>query len=205
MPNLHAHYYLGNVKQFRQELDTSTSSSSKHGHGHGQAHIGSAGRSWGASVEMRGGVGGGKTDPNERDSCGRTYVLLYFWMESVVELIESVLHLAASSMAPIAYSFFSTLLRNPNISVNLQDYESGYTALHRALYVGNIKAARDLLMRHDIDLGIKDIEGLTAFDLYNGTVDGVSLSYDSYSEFLIADGRQIHPMISMDPTFMSGE
>jgi hypothetical protein len=28
-------------------------------------------------------------------------------------------------------------------------------------------------MRHDIDLGIKDIEGLTAFDLYNGTVEGV--------------------------------
>jgi len=108
-------------------------------------------------------------------------------------------------MAPIAYSFFSTLLRNPNISVNLQDYESGYTALHRALYVGNIKAARDLLMRHDIDLGIKDIEGLTAFDLYNGTVDGVSFSYDSYSEFLNSDGRQIHLTISMDPTFTSGE
>ena len=79
MPNLHAHYYLGNVKQFRQELDTSTSSSSKHGHGHGQAHIGSAGRSWGTSVEMRGGVGGVKTDPNERDSYGRTYVLSCFW------------------------------------------------------------------------------------------------------------------------------
>jgi hypothetical protein len=68
MPNLHAHYYLGNVKQFRQELDTSTSSFSKHA----QTYSGSAGRSWGASVEMRSGVGGGKTDPNERDSYGRT-------------------------------------------------------------------------------------------------------------------------------------
>jgi ankyrin repeat protein len=68
----------------------------------------------------------------------------------------SVLHLAASSMAPIAYSFFSTLLRNPNISVNLQDYESGHTALHRALYVGNIKAARDLLMRYNIGLNEAD-------------------------------------------------
>jgi ankyrin repeat protein len=84
-----------------------------------------------------------------------------------------VLHLAASSMTPQSYSFFSTLLRNPNISVNLQDYESGYTALHRALYVGNIVAARDLILRHDIDFSIKDIEGLTAFDLYNGTVEGV--------------------------------
>ena len=59
--------------------------------------------------------------------------------------------------------------------MNLQDYESGYTALHRALFAGNIRAARDLLMRHDIDISIKDAEGLTAFDLYNGTVEGVSL------------------------------
>lgn len=78
-------------------------------------------------------------------------------------------------MTPLSYSFFSTVLRNPNISVNLQDYESGHTALHRALYVGNIRAARDLLLRNDIDLSIKDIEGLTAFDLYNGTVEGVGL------------------------------
>lgn len=175
MPNLHAHYYLGNVKQFRQELDTSTSSSSKHA----QSHVGSGGRSWGASVEMRSGIGG-RTDPNERDSYGRTYVLysgaLGIWRRGTD---GSVLHLAASSMAPIAYSFFSTLLRNPNISVNLQDHESGHTALHRALYVGNIKAARDLLMRHDIDLGIKDMEGLTAFDLYNGTVEGVRFFFNS--------------------------
>lgn len=85
-----------------------------------------------------------------------------------------MLHLAASSLTPTAYTFLTILLRHPNISVNLQDYESGYTALHRALFAGNIKAARDLLARHDIDLGVKDMEGLSAFDLYNGTVDGVS-------------------------------
>jgi ankyrin repeat protein len=116
-----------------------------------------------------------------------------------------VLHLAASSMAPIAYSFFSTLLRNPNISVNLQDYESGHTALHRALYVGNIKAARDLLMRHDIDLGIKDIEGLTAFDLYNGTVEGVSQTPTSCSVKKGANDRQTLLTISTDQTSTSGE
>ena len=108
-------------------------------------------------------------------------------------------------MAPIAYSFFSTLLRNPNISVNLQDYESGHTALHRALYVGNIKAARDLLMRHDIDLGIKDIEGLTAFDLYNGTVEGVSRPPTSCSVKNGADDRQTLHTISTDQTSTSGE
>lgn len=85
-----------------------------------------------------------------------------------------MLQLAASSLSHQAYTFFSILLRNQAVGVNLQDYESGYTALHRALFAGNIRAARDLLMRHDIDISIKDAEGLTAFDLYNGTVEGVS-------------------------------
>ncbi len=86
-----------------------------------------------------------------------------------------VLHLAASAPTQTGYTFFSILLRKPHISVNLQDYESGYTALHRALFVGNIRAARDLLARHDIDASIVDSEGLTAIDLYNGTLDGVGL------------------------------
>lgn len=90
--------------------------------------------------------------------------------------MKRVLHLAAGTLGQQAYSFFSILLKNPEIKVNLQDYESGYTALHRALFVGNIRAARDLLLRNDIDLSVKDAEGLTAFDLYNGTVDGVRSS-----------------------------
>lgn len=88
---------------------------------------------------------------------------------------SSVLHLAASSTTPMAYTFFQILLRHPQLQVNLQDQESGYTALHRALFVGNIRAARDLLLRNDIDTSIKDAEGMAAYDLYNGTVDGVSL------------------------------
>ena len=105
------------------------------------------------------------------------------------ELMKSVLHLSAGNTSQQGYTFFSILLRNPDIRVNLQDYESGYTALHRALFVGNIRAARDLLARHDIDLSVKDAEGLTAFDLYNGTVDGVSGSnFQSES----TDHRQIH-------------
>lgn len=87
---------------------------------------------------------------------------------------NSVLMLAAANTSQQAYGFFCILLRNPNLSVNLQDYESGYTALHRALYAGNIRAARDLLARHDIDVSVKDSEGLTAFDLFNGTVDGTN-------------------------------
>ncbi|KAL1405470.1 hypothetical protein Q8F55_009102 [Vanrija albida] len=167
MPNLHAHYYHGNVKAFRQELDgTAThalpsqagagSSSNANGATGKSLNPGSAsgGRSWSAGGFTCPPV---KADPNERDALGRT-----------------TLHLAASTLTPQAYTFFTILLRSPNLSVNLQDYESGYTALHRALYAGNIRAARDLLARSDTDISIKDGEGLTAFDLYNGTVDGTN-------------------------------
>ncbi|OCF36502.1 hypothetical protein I316_01751 [Kwoniella heveanensis BCC8398] len=168
MPNLHVHFGNGNLKAFRQELDgTGTaaggSGSNNNGNGGGWKANGvgpgsaSGGRSW-----TMGGWGGNagppvKADINERDQFGRT-----------------VLHLAAASLTPIAYNFLNIILRNPNVSVNLQDIESGYTALHRALFVGNIRAARDLLARSDIDTSIKDSEGMTAFDLYNGTVDGTN-------------------------------
>ena len=56
--------------------------------------------------------------------------------------------------------------------------------------MGNIKAARDLLGRHDIDPSIKDAEGLTAYDLYNGTVDGVRRLFWSSIE---ADALQTNP------------
>lgn len=113
-----------------------------------------------------------KADPNARDQFGRTWVPSAVKM-TLTDSFYRVLQLAASSVTPTGYNFFSILLRNPHIAVNLQDYESGYTALHRALFVGNVKAARDLLARNDIDPSVKDAEGLTAFDLYNGTVDGV--------------------------------
>ncbi|BEI83868.1 hypothetical protein CcaverHIS002_0404720 [Cutaneotrichosporon cavernicola] len=149
MPNLHANYYHGNVKAFRQELDGAASTTS------GARQSSSAGRSWTLSGFVP------KADPNERDALGRT-----------------VLHLAATSNTPLSYQFFQILLRNPAISVNLQDYESGYTALHRALYAGNIRAARDLLARPDIDVSVTDNEGLRAFDLFNGTVDGTNPADD---------------------------
>lgn len=62
------------------------------------------------------------------------------------------------------------LLLHPNINVNMPDKENHWTALHRALYCGNIEAAILLLKHSDIDTSIKDFEGYTAFDLYNSTV-----------------------------------
>ncbi|WWD16076.1 hypothetical protein CI109_100501 [Kwoniella shandongensis] len=161
MPNLHVHYHNGNIKLFRQELDGTANNNNTNNNG-GGGKIGPGSASGGKSWSMSGLSGVPvKADINERDSLGRT-----------------VLHLAASSLTPMSYTFLSILLRNPNISVNLQDQESGYTALHRALFAGNIRAARDLLARNDIDTSIKDIEGMTAYDLYNGTVEGTNPPHD---------------------------
>ncbi|KAI0072881.1 hypothetical protein K474DRAFT_1711202 [Panus rudis PR-1116 ss-1] len=53
------------------------------------------------------------------------------------------------------------------INVSLRDYESHWTALHRALDEGNARTATLLLQRTDIDV---NLEGYPAFDLYNSTV-----------------------------------
>jgi inhibitor of Bruton tyrosine kinase len=66
-------------------------------------------------------------DVNARDRFGRT-----------------VLHLACSATDDtMALEIVRLLLLvgNASVNVNLQDEESGWTALHRALYVGNIPAA----------------------------------------------------------------
>lgn len=91
---------------------------------------------------------------NVRDALGRT-----------------VLHLAAASTAPSAPEYIRMLLAHPHINVNLQDYESHWTALHHALYHGNIATALLLLQRNDIEPDLKDLEGYRAFDLYNSTVE----------------------------------
>lgn len=64
------------------------------------------------------------------------------------------------------------LLTHPYILVNVPDRESHWTALHRALYHGNLATALLLLQRSDLDVSLKDSEGYTAFDLYNSTVEG---------------------------------
>lgn len=91
-------------------------------------------------------------DVNARDRLGRT-----------------ALHLASSSLENIEY--VRALLKRPNIDLNLMDLESHWTALHRALYSANLPAALLLLQRLDIDTSLKDLEGYTAFDLYNSTVN----------------------------------
>lgn len=85
---------------------------------------------------------------------------------------RTVLHLLSASDDPAALDYLQLLLTHPSVNCNLQDQESGWTALHRALYAGHLHIALLLLERADIDTRIRDWEGLTAFDLYNTTVPG---------------------------------
>jgi hypothetical protein len=93
---------------------------------------------------------------------------------------------AASSPAPDAASFIEALLDHPAIDIYARDYESGWNALHRALYAGNIAIARLLLQAEQRILTetpsgpangrvgelikTKDREGNSPFDLYNSTI-----------------------------------
>ncbi|KAI8800748.1 hypothetical protein BJ742DRAFT_840217 [Cladochytrium replicatum] len=89
-------------------------------------------------------------DPNERDAIGTT-----------------ALHYACSLGHQ---NIVETLLDCTRVNVNVQDYESGYTALHRALYNGHLRLALQLInMRPDCDLYIRDKEGNTCIELLNST------------------------------------
>lgn len=111
----------------------------------------------------------GKTEVNSRDYAGLTLLLR-----------------AASSAGPDAITFVETLLEHHAIDIYVQDTESGWNALHRALYAGNIAIAR-LLLRAEQRIMMeapggavnsrvgelikaKDREGNSPFDLYNSTI-----------------------------------
>ncbi|KAJ8293937.1 BTB/POZ domain-containing protein 1 [Rhodotorula toruloides] len=155
------------------------------------ASAGGAGGSGGNGASGGGGVlskspnmggwggGGGNADKaaiaselNRRDYLGRT-----------------VLHLAVTESEPWALDWVELLLGVSGLAVNAQDTESGWSALHRALYAGNIAAARLLLARDDVDTRLKDYEGLSPFDVYNSTVDGTNPSPDPLSTNPANPGR----------------
>ncbi|KAI2705282.1 hypothetical protein CBS147317_2234 [Penicillium roqueforti] len=111
-----------------------------------------------------------RADVNARDHYGRT-----------------LLHHVASSSRPTASKFARALLEVPFIDIYAQDWESGWTALHRALYAGNATIAlalmaRDLQDMTDFSKGgntshpsgglikIKDREGCSPFDVFGATI-----------------------------------
>jgi ankyrin repeat protein len=113
----------------------------------------------------------GKAEVNSRDHAGLTILLR-----------------ASSSTDPSAILFVQALLENLAMDLYAQDLESGWNALHRALYAGNISIARLLLSQERnnvtgqgpggpvIKVGqlikTKDHEGNSPVDLYNCTVEG---------------------------------
>ncbi|CAI7657876.1 unnamed protein product [Penicillium glandicola] len=111
-----------------------------------------------------------RADINARDHYGRT-----------------LLHHVASSSKPTASKFARALLDVSFVDIYAQDWESGWTALHRALYAGNATIAlalmaRDLQDMNDFSKGgntshpsgglikIKDREGCSPFDIFGATI-----------------------------------
>ena len=98
----------------------------------------------------------------------------------------TLLHQIASSTSANASEFALALLQLPILDLYIQDFESGWTALHRALYFGNIKIARALMERDIQDameysngaaahtagglIKIKDREGYSPFDVYGASI-----------------------------------
>ncbi|PYH67603.1 BTB domain and ankyrin repeat protein [Aspergillus vadensis CBS 113365] len=133
------------------------------------------GTSPGTPIPDRGGsLRPGKTlsreELNARDHHGRT-----------------LLHHVASSPKDTAIEFAIALLEIPALDIYAQDWESGWTALHRALYAGNATIAQALMARDMRDatdfskasnpghpsgglIRIKDREGYSPFDVYGATI-----------------------------------
>lgn len=98
----------------------------------------------------------------------------------------TLLHHIASSCNEHASHFATALLPIPMLDLYIQDLESGWTALHRALYFGNITIARGLMDRDDQEafghrnfatghgaaglIKIKDREGNSPFDVYGASI-----------------------------------
>ncbi|KAI9151658.1 BTB/POZ domain-containing protein [Paramyrothecium foliicola] len=114
-----------------------------------------------------------KAEVNSRDHAGLTILLR-----------------AASSTNATARDFVRALIEHPTIDLYVQDHESGWNALHRALYAGNVSIARMLLERERADLSshnigsvskvgllikTKDHEGNSPFDVYNSAIASRSL------------------------------
>ncbi|PYH46389.1 BTB domain and ankyrin repeat protein [Aspergillus saccharolyticus JOP 1030-1] len=163
-----------------------------------------SGTSPGASIAERGigSVRSGKTisreELNVRDNHGRT-----------------ILHHVASSKKPTAIDFAVALLQVPFLDIYAQDWESGWTALHRALYAGNATIAQALMTRDMRDatdfskagnsglpvgslIRIKDREGYSPFDVYAATIASrdIKRSSDSTNAARLSAGGEHNDLVS---------
>ena len=136
-----------------------------------------------------GNSGLGRAEVNSRDHAGLT-----------------ILHRAVSSPSESAISFAMALLEHPTIDLYIQDTENGWTALHRALYFGNITMAQAIIEKDTRDPGsqgssvikVKDYEGNSPFDVYNATIARRNLQ-------LTGDGTESDDASNDDTEFVQAE
>jgi ankyrin repeat protein len=114
MTLLHVYFALHDKQAFQRLLNTGSDRAQSSG-------VSGAGKSWNRSSSLALPL---SCNLNDRDALGRT-----------------VLHMACSSIKVSDMDYITLLLGHPSINVNIQDTESHWTALHRALYNGNIAAA----------------------------------------------------------------
>jgi inhibitor of Bruton tyrosine kinase len=211
MSNILWRYYLeDDVDRFRKLLANGYNASQYTSKGHGSgtggpgsvgAIVGSPASGFGTSPRVTskarkssgyGNTGNGsatkgqvnnfsRSDLNSRDQSGLT-----------------LLHRASSSTRSNAISFALALIEHAMVDIYIQDRENGWTALHRALYFGNVTIARALLERDAMDsvgqgasnavtrinalIKIKDHEGNSAFDVYNATIARRTLQHTNQSK-----------------------
>ncbi|EAA31161.2 hypothetical protein GE21DRAFT_8820 [Neurospora crassa] len=168
------YYWEDDVEKFRRLLSLAAhgpqpagrSSNITQGQAGGAGSLGTSPRPSGKSRKQPNGALS-RIDVNSRDHVGLTLLLR-----------------AASSTTKNAVSFAEALIEHPAIDIHAQDPESGWNALHRALYAGNISIARMLLAKERRVLAgptasflrvgqlikTKDHEGNSPFDLYNATI-----------------------------------
>lgn len=143
--DLHALYYTNSIAKARSAFSRGVVNSNgvNNGNGKGKETLSKSPSNNNSNVGSGMNLSSISAEINRRDSSSRT-----------------VLHLAASdALNQSSLEWLGLLLSIGSCSVNLADLESGWTALHRALYAGNIAGARMLLARDDILTDLKDREG----------------------------------------------
>lgn len=119
-----------------------------------------------------------RADVNAKDSFGRT-----------------ILHHAASSTRHNAIDYVVALLGVTFLDIYAQDLESGWTALHRAFYFGNVAIAHSLMERDIRDatdytttaahaqagglVKIKDHEGNSPFEVFSLTIKSRDIQHSN--------------------------
>ena len=208
------YYFENDVENFRQVLArasyNATTQSTKGGGGGRAASIGiagSPGASLGTSPTLsKSGKGSSWISQRDLPSHATSRSLANVTLSRAdVNWREShgvtLLHHIASSTNENASEFASALLQLPLLDLYVQDEESGWTALHRALYFGNITIARALMDR-DIQaviehsnmgashhagglIKIKDREGNSPFDVYGASITSRNIRQDLGASLLV--------------------